>query len=592
VAQPPAGGAPLGDVVVASLVGAAVVAGVWTVTTRYRRGGVRILRVAADGGARALGEPRWAALPSVLAAASMLTAVFGFYWDMATHIDNGRDPGPFANIAHYPILLGLAGIAAAGYLALLLRDDGSASSRRGVWTVPVGGFLLLLCGAVALAGFPLDDVWHRLFGQDVTLWGPTHIQMIGGASLATLGLWVLQVEASGDRPRSRGIGEPLLAGAFLAGLSTLQAEFDYGVPQFRLLFHPVLLMLAASIGLVATRIRLGRLGALQAVLVFAVIRGGLALAVGPGLGRITPHFPLYLVEAVVVELVAIRVKPSRPVAFGLACGVGIGTIGLAAEWWWSHLWMPIPWPAELWPEGAVLALPAALAGGVLGGLIGRALVPGARRPVLRWVGAVAVAVAVLCLAIPAPTRQGAPIEADVTLRDVPSAEERRAVVTMRLDPPDAAEDALWFHALAWQGLEGRRGGSEIVGLARIGDGVYRTVGPVPVSGGWKTLVRLHVDDRILAVPVFLPEDPAIPAPEVPARPRFERAFVPDKQILQREALTTSVALQRLAYGVLAAIAAAWLIAFAWGLGRLASGSSGRGTRPTPSHRGATSPARR
>ena len=38
----------------------------------------------------------------------------------------------------------------------------------------------------ALAGFPLDDIWHRLFGQDVTLWGPTHLMLIGGASLATL----------------------------------------------------------------------------------------------------------------------------------------------------------------------------------------------------------------------------------------------------------------------------------------------------------------------------------------------------------------------------------------------------------------------
>ena len=26
------------------------------------------------------------------------------------------------------------------------------------------------CGMYALIGFPLDDVWHRIFGQDVTLW--------------------------------------------------------------------------------------------------------------------------------------------------------------------------------------------------------------------------------------------------------------------------------------------------------------------------------------------------------------------------------------------------------------------------------------
>ena len=36
-------------------------------------------------------------------------------------------------------------------------------------------------GGFALIGFPLDDVWHRLFGQDVTLWGPTHLMLIGGA---------------------------------------------------------------------------------------------------------------------------------------------------------------------------------------------------------------------------------------------------------------------------------------------------------------------------------------------------------------------------------------------------------------------------
>ena len=42
------------------------------------------------------------------------------------------------------------------------------------------------CGLYALIGFPLDDIWHRIFGQDVTLWGPTHLMMIGGAGLSTL----------------------------------------------------------------------------------------------------------------------------------------------------------------------------------------------------------------------------------------------------------------------------------------------------------------------------------------------------------------------------------------------------------------------
>ena len=56
--------------------------------------------------------------------------------------------------------------------------------------------MMAACGAFALTGFPLDDIWHRLFGQDVTAWGPTHIQLIFGASLTTLGGWALLVEAS------------------------------------------------------------------------------------------------------------------------------------------------------------------------------------------------------------------------------------------------------------------------------------------------------------------------------------------------------------------------------------------------------------
>ena len=47
------------------------------------------------------------------------------------------------------------------------------------------------CGAFALAGFPLDDIWHRLFGQDVTLWGPTHLMLIGGAGMTLIGQAVL-----------------------------------------------------------------------------------------------------------------------------------------------------------------------------------------------------------------------------------------------------------------------------------------------------------------------------------------------------------------------------------------------------------------
>ena len=49
------------------------------------------------------------------------------------------------------------------------------------------------------------------------------------------------------------------------------------------------------------------------------------------------------------------------------------------------------------------------------------------------------------------------------------------------------------------------------------------------------MLRLHKGNAVLGLPVFLPEDPAIPAKEVPGRAASSRAtFVLDKKNLQRE----------------------------------------------------------
>src|SRR5205814_6167923 len=255
-----------------------------------------------------------------------------------------RDPGPFPTPAPWFITVGLAGIALAGVLAVVMGDDrdtGASIRLADGWRVPVGGLLLTVCGCLALAGFPLDDAWHRIFGQDVTLWGPTHIQMIGGASLATLAMWILVVE--GLRVRRRGQRDDgartwivehqdiFIGGALLIGMSTLQAEFDFGVPQFRQLYHPILLALGASIALIAVRIRAGRGSALAAAAFFLAVRGLLTLLIGPVLGRTILHFPLYLAEAVIIEVVADQVGEGRQLTLGLWAGGAIGTIGLAAE---------------------------------------------------------------------------------------------------------------------------------------------------------------------------------------------------------------------------------------------------------------------
>ncbi len=310
---PPAGGGDVGEILIATAVSFAAVAVVVVVGYLHRKRGWLdpLVRQVEDR----TGLPAWTVLPVGIVGASLLVAVWGYYWDVSWHIDRGRDPGAFANPAHWCIIIGLDGIAFGGLLALILGDDRSPSAVRLTqrWAVPVGAILLAACGVVALAGFPLDDIWHRLFGQDVTAWGPTHIQLIGGASLSTLACWALVVEGervAGERatPLGRGIARVAdlgFAGALLIGLSTLQVEFDFGVPQFRGILHPVLIALGAGVALVAVRIRLGRGGALFAVAFFWVARAALTGGI-IAFERSTQHIPLYVAEALIVELVAAR----------------------------------------------------------------------------------------------------------------------------------------------------------------------------------------------------------------------------------------------------------------------------------------------
>lgn len=569
----PAGGAPLKDVIIGSGVAVVLVIVLAVLTVIFRRGGLKWLRSLGSFSERLTGLPDWAIIPIALTGASAIVAAFGFYWDVSTHIDNGRDAGPFANPSHFFILFGLAGIALAGYLSGLFATEKKLDKGVHVagWAFPIGGFLLLICGVIALLGFPLDDAWHRLFGQDVTLWGPTHIQMVGGASLSTLAMWILMREGEpyrmGRDPAWLRHREIAAAGAFLIGLSTLQAEFDFAVPQFRLIYHPILIMAAASIGLVAARVRLGRGGALKAVVFYIAVRAILSLLVGPVLGRTTLHFPLYLVEALMVELAALVVPTAKRLRFALVAGAGIGTVGLAAEWGWSQIWMTNPWPAPLLTEAAIAGPLTALGGAVVGAMVGTALDRDAKFRVPRP-AAIAAGLAVIgCLVYAAPMGRGEPVTANVSLdRETPDAE--RATVTVRLEPEDAAEDALWFHALAWQGLDWDRGSSVHAPFEEVEPGVYRSEEPVPTTGEWKALIRLHVDDRVMASPIFLPEDPAIPAAEVPAEDRFAREFVPDKEIVQREAVGGSLTLERIAYATLLVIGIVWIAAMGWGLMRL------------------------
>src|SRR4051794_30550545 len=542
--SPPAGGGEIGQVIGGTIGAMIVTAAMFYLVLGHRSGRVKVLKKLGLFSERVAGLPPWCALPLGILSSALLIAVFGMYWDISCHLDAGRDPGPFANAAHYFILAGLFLIFFAGLVAIYLPTEkpGPTSLRLpGGLEAPLGGVLILVCSGVALAGFPLDDMWHRIFGQDVTLWGPTHLLLFGGASLSTLGGMILLMEGAtaGREVRPRRVSntvrlqQVLLGGAFLIGLSTFQGEFDYSVPQFRLVFHPILLMLAASIALVTVRIWAGKGAAIGAALFFILIRGILSLLVSPLFGHTTLHFPLYLVEAAVVELVALRVARDKPLTLGLLAGVGIGTIGLAAEWAWSYAWWTIPWPASMLVEGVTCGFVAAVAGGVTGSFIGRSLSSPeiSPRPVPRFALPAALVALVAVLVYATPMTAGEPVRATATLTDAKPPPKREVNLQVKLDPPDAAENAYWFVETAWQGKEGR---SVVSKMKKVAPGTYRTTAPLPVNGNWKSTLRLHKGFAVAGLPVYFPADSAIPVKATPAPKHFTRSFKRDKKNLQRE----------------------------------------------------------
>jgi hypothetical protein len=583
-ASPPAGGAPIDQVAIAT--------GFATITTLvllyllqgHRSGRSSMLGRVAMFSARVGRIPSWAALPAAVATGSLLLALFGVTWDVSIHIDKGRDPGPLANPAHYFILAGLYGIFAAGLLAMSLPSDDEPRSATAIdlpvlGRIPVGGALMLLCSSFALSGFPLDDVWHRLFGQDVTLWGPTHIMMIAGAVLTIVAIAVLTTEGERAAGLTRqGFGaanwvarmSPMLAcGGLLIGLSVFQGEFDWGVAQFRQVWHPLLLAGTSSLCLVAARLRAGRGGAIGALVFYLVMTFIVNQLVGTVIGRSMPAMPLYLAEALCVEAVGWRRgAAASPVRLGVLSGLLCGTVGFAAEYGWSHVVMPLPWHPALIAEGLPTAIVAGIAGGVLGALFAGGLrgeLPAPRTA--RLLAGAAAAAFLIAGANALVHSEQKDVRATITLR--PSS-PGHAYVTARFDPPSAAQDAEWVDGLAWQG-----DGLIVRHLRHVSGGTWTTDRPLPLDGNWKTMLRVHKGRSMLSAGLYLRPDPAIPYKGLRAANGSTQTMVYDQKFLQLERKPdTPTYLWTPAVAIVLLLVGAFMTLLAIGVGRL-----GRPPRP-------------
>ena len=547
VAEPSARGAGLSQVIGLTIVAMVLTLLMLWVGHAHRSHRISWLARFADWMGVKFNRPSWVALPVLVFTTSIICALFGFIWDVSWHIGNGRDPGPLANPAHYFIIIGLFGVFVAGMLAVVLPFDkpGPAPVRiTRNWYAPVGGVLMAGCGLYAIIGFPLDDIWHRIFGQDVTLWGPTHLMMIGGAGLSLFAVLMLEYEGGRalpeppkERPFVRFV-RYLSCGGLLIGLSVYQIEYDFGVEQFRLVLQPMMIAVVAALGLVVARMTMGRGAALLAALFALTLRGGVALLVGPILAAPINWFPLYLGPAVVVELLALTPLFKRPIAFGAIAGLGVGTVGLWLESLWIGAVYHYPWPTSMWGEALAMAVPTAVLAGVCGALMGMVLT-GQRLP-SRAIGISAVAATVLVIGgavanglhIVVPDKDSATI----TLTDLPSPAGQRLVsADVQLTPPTMVSDhPEWLTILSWQGRMENNRGLMIDRLDRVGPGRYRSTRPVPVWGSWKTLLRVQDGYTMTAVPIYEPADDAIPAAEVPALASSNRPFVHEITILQRE----------------------------------------------------------
>ena len=183
------------------------------------------------------------ALP--LLAIGLVSGFLGVYWDIAWHIDKGRDS--FWSPPHIFIYTALLSVIVVS-IYTIIRDRRESLYHIKVLGLRIQpGILIVLFGAVLDIAFaPADELWHRLYGIDVSLWGPMHLVALLALTTACTGGIVaswLERNISIENNRKSLFASTTLF--FTAALLTLHmlwlSEYAYGIPVFPVWVHIALL---------------------------------------------------------------------------------------------------------------------------------------------------------------------------------------------------------------------------------------------------------------------------------------------------------------------------------------------------------------
>jgi hypothetical protein len=162
--------------------------------------------------------------------ASKMLSGWGVRWDIQWHVRIGRDS--FWIPPHLMTYTGVSLVVLLSFGVLFWETYAASAtgSGRGPGTMRIlgltgtRGYHIAAWGiSVTVMAAPIDDLWHRLFGLDVTIWSPPHLMGFLGGLLNTVGCLLIALE-SYPGPSLAGVGALTVAGAWLHGSLNLVLE--------------------------------------------------------------------------------------------------------------------------------------------------------------------------------------------------------------------------------------------------------------------------------------------------------------------------------------------------------------------------------